>query len=182
MPLPSAPATLQALQAMQTIILSEVLVSAASPFAALSTSDAARYGVARAVFVGRPKDFSDAYLPQCSIWIPPTSPTEEAQQPLTFAGYAGRVAETVEAYVTAYADMRSNWWAGEQQILAIRDALLPVVLKHAQLGGTLATVTQAWVAPGRGLCYETVAGVEYRAYELRWSFRQQYVVAGGKTL
>ena len=67
-PLPVQPATFAALRAMQGLILSECLVGGASPFAALSAGDAARFGVANAVFVGRPKDFKDAYLPQCRLW------------------------------------------------------------------------------------------------------------------
>jgi hypothetical protein len=73
--LPSQPATFAALQAMQTIILAECLVGGFTPFAALSAADTARYGVASAVFVGRPNDFHDAYLPQCAIWIPPAAET-----------------------------------------------------------------------------------------------------------
>ncbi len=68
--LASGPNTLGVLQAMQSIILNEALVAGVSPFAALSAADQARYGVTRAVFIGRPKDFSDAYLPQCALWIP----------------------------------------------------------------------------------------------------------------
>jgi hypothetical protein len=51
--LPGQPATLAALQAMQSIILSECLVGGVTPFAALAVADASRYGVANAVFVAR---------------------------------------------------------------------------------------------------------------------------------
>ena len=53
-PLPAQPATFAALRAMQGLILSECLIGGASPFAALSAGDAAHFGVANAVFVGRP--------------------------------------------------------------------------------------------------------------------------------
>lgn len=174
--LASGPNTLGVLQAMQSIILNEALVGGVSPFAALSASDQTRYGIARAVFIGRPKDFSDAYLPQCALWIPQR---DEAQQPVELIGHIGRVFDDIEVTVQAFCDLRKDWWAAEQQILQIRDALWPVVLKHILLGGTVSTVADADAYEGRGLCYEEIAGIEYRCYELIWAVRQQYVVTGG---
>src|SRR5579875_1607214 len=159
MALPSSPQTLACLQAMQSIILTEALVSSASPFAALSASDAARYGVSNAVFVGRPKDFKDAYLPQCCLWIPPER--DSAQ----LIAYAGRATAEFEATIQVFTDLRGDWYAGEQQILAIRDALWPVLLRHARLGGSVPTVIEGQARPGRGLCYEQIAGGEYRCFE-----------------
>ena len=179
MPLPVQANTLGALQAMQTLILSEVLVGGVSPFAALSASDQARYGVSRAVFIGKPKDWKDAYLPACTLWVPPAG---ASQQPVELMGYAGRVLDEVEVQVCCWVDLRTDWYAGEQQILNIRDALWPTLLKHERLGGTVAGVTQSEGREGRGLAYETVAGVEYRIYEAVWRFGQQYVVAGGRLL
>jgi hypothetical protein len=179
MPLPGQANTLGALQAMQTLILNEVLVAAVSPFAALSAADQTRYGVARAVFIGKPKDWKDAYLPACTLWVPPGDPT---QQPVEMIGYSGRVFDDVEVQVTCWVDLRTDWCAGEQSILQIRDALWPTLAKHERLGGTVAGVTQSEGREGRGLSYESVAGVEYRIYEALWSFRQQYVVAGGRLL
>src|SRR5512146_1331044 len=104
--MPTLPDTFGALQAMQSLILNECLVAGASPFAALSASDASRYGVARAVFIGRPKDFSDAYLPQCVIWIPPEqSAAMEAGTALD--GLSGRASAEFEALVQVYVDMRT---------------------------------------------------------------------------
>jgi hypothetical protein len=97
-------------------------------------------------------------------------------------GYSGRVFDELEVQVTAWVDLRSDWYAGEQQILAIRDALWPTLARHERLGGTVAGVTASEGREGRGLAYESVAGVEYRIYEALWSFRQQYVVAGGRLL
>ena len=91
--LASGPNTLGVLQAMQSIILAECLVGGVSPFAALSASDQARYGVARAVFIGRPKDFADAYLPQCALWIPQR---DEREQPVELVGHVGRVFDEIE--------------------------------------------------------------------------------------
>jgi hypothetical protein len=168
--------TLAVLQAMQSIVIGEVLVGVTSPFAALSASDATRYGVSRAVFIGRPKDFKDAYLPQCVLWLPER---DEAQQPVELVGYAGRVSDVLEVTVQAFADLRSDWYAAEQQILAIRDALWPVLLKHRLLGGGVQGVTDAEAREGRGLCYEEIAGTQYRCYELIWTVRQQYNISGG---
>ena len=178
MALASQANTLGALQALQSIIINETLVGGVSPFAALSAGDTTRYGVARAVFVGRPKDFSDAYLPSCALWVPER---DEREQPVELVGYSGRVLDDIEVTVQAFADLRTDWWAAEQKILQIRDALWPVLLKHLMLGATVATVTEADAWEGRGLCYEQIAGVEYRCYELQVGIRQQYSVTGGAT-
>lgn len=174
--LPSAPTTLSVLQALQSIILAEALVGGSSPFAALSASDAARYGVSRAVFIGRPKDFKDAYLPQCCLWIPER---DDAQQPVELVGFAGRVSDVIEVTIQAFADMRTDWYAGEQAILNIRDGLWPPLLRHRQLGGTVVSVTEAIPREGRGLCFEQLGGTEYRCYEVVEEVRQQYNLAGG---
>lgn len=176
MPLASGPNTLGVLQAMQGIIIAEALVGGVSPFAALSASDQTRYGVARAVFIGRPKDFADAYLPCCSLWIPER---DEREQAVELVGLGGRVFDDVEITIQAFTDMRTDWYAAEQKILQIRDALWPVVLKHILLGGTVNTVNDADAYEGRGLCYEQIAGVEYRCLELVWHVRQQWAIMGG---
>lgn len=176
-PIGSTPGTLAILQAMQSIILGEAQVGGVSPFAVLSASDQARYSVSRAVFIGKPKDFADAYLPQCNLWIPPS---DESRQVTQLAGYAGRVMAWIEVIGQAFVDMRSDWYAGEQQILAIRDAIWPAVLKHELLGASAPSVIEAQAEEGRGLCYETVAGVEYRCFEWRWLVRQQWSIASGR--
>ncbi len=173
--LPGQPATLAALQAMQSIILSECLVGGVTPFAALSAADATRYGVANAVFVGRPKDFADAYLPQCCIWIPEETEAVEL-------GYGGRVFAEFEARVQVFVDLRTDWYAGEQQALSIRDALWSGMLRHARLGGTVATVIESEAREGRGLYYEQIAGIEYRCFEARWRLRQQWTIASGRSV
>ena len=174
--LPAQPATFAALQAMQSIIVSECLVSGVSPFAALTSADSSRFGVASAVFIGRPKDFKDVYLPQCCLWIPPENDVAE------LAGYAGRAFAEFEALVLVYVDPRPDWYAAEQQILSIRDALWPALLHHERLGGTVSTVIESAARPGRGLCYEQVGGSEYRCFEARWWVRQQWSIAGGRVV
>jgi len=176
--LPGQPDTLGALQAMQAIILSECLVGSVTPFAALSAADAARYGVSYAVFVGKPKDFKDGYLPQCCLWIPPEQPS----QAVALEGYAGRASAEFEALVQVFVDMRTDWYLGEQKVIAIRDALWPVLLRHERLAGRAATVVASDGRVGRGLCYEQVAGVEYRCFEARWWARQQWVISGGRVV
>jgi hypothetical protein len=177
MPLPVQSATVATLQAMQTIILQEALIAGVSPFAALSAADATRYGIARAIFVGKPKDWKDAYLPACTLWVPPG---DQAGQDVEFVGYVGRVFDELEVVVTCWVDQRTDWYAGEQQALNLRDALWPALIRHERLGGTVAGVTESWAREGRGLAYEQVAGVEYRIYEAIWHVRQQYVIAGGR--
>src|SRR5487761_1969339 len=114
MPLPNGPNTLGVLQAMQSLIVNHALVGGVSPFAALSAADATRYGVARAVFIGRPKDFSDAYLPQCALWIPER---DEREQPVELLGMGGRVFDDLEVTVQAFVDQRTDWYVAEQTIL-----------------------------------------------------------------
>ena len=177
-PIGNTPGTLAILQAMQSLPVAEALISGSSPFAALSASDATRYGVSRAVFVGRPKDFNDGYLPQCNLWIPPS---DESRQVSQLAGYAGRVMAWIEVIGQAFVDMCQDWYAGEQQILALRDAIWPVVLKHELLGAALPSVIEAQAEEGRGLCYQEVAGTEYRCFEWRWLVRQQWSISGGRT-
>lgn len=180
MSFPTVPATLAALEAMQSIVIAEVLNGGSSYFAALSASDQTRYGVSRAVFVGQPKDFADAYLPQCHIFVPQG---DEAAQPREMVGYTwGRIEEEIEATVRVFVDMRTDWWAGEQTVLGIRDSLWSAMLRHQRLGGAIPAVIESWAREGRGLCYESVVGTEYRCYEAIWGFRQQWQVAGGRVL
>lgn len=178
----SAPSTLAILQAMQAIILSEALIGGSSPFAALSAADAARYGVSKAVFIGRPKDFKDGYLPQCCLWIPER---DETQQPVdvvnVVSGAGARVYDDLEVTVQAFADLRTDWFAGEQKILQLRDALWPAVLHHVLLGGMVPNVIDASAREGRGFCYEAIAGVDYRCYELIWECRSAWNITGGRT-
>ncbi|HET9110273.1 MAG TPA: hypothetical protein VFN78_05565 [Ktedonobacterales bacterium] len=179
--LPAQPDTLGALEAMRTIIVNECLVGGATPFAALLATDAARYGVSVAAFIGRPKDVNDAYLPQLNVWIPP-EPDGMAQRPaneMALSGLVGRANAEFEAIVQVMIDMRADWYAGEKQALAIRDALWSAMLRHERLGGLAPTVTASEARPGRGLAYEQLAGVEYRIVEARWWARQEWLIAGG---
>ncbi len=180
--LPAQPDTLGALEAMRAIILSECLVGGVTPFAALSAADAARYGVGYAAFIGRPKDVNDAYLPQLNLWIPPEPETTALASPVNevaLVGAVGRANAEFEAIVQVLVDMRADWYAGERQALAIRDALWSAPLRHARLAGLAQTVTASEARPGRGLRYEQIAGVEYRAFEARWWVRQEWLIAGG---
>ncbi|HEY7850393.1 MAG TPA: hypothetical protein VIC27_10045 [Ktedonobacterales bacterium] len=183
--LPAQPDTLGALEAMRTIILSECLVGGVTPFAALSAADAARYGVSHAAFIGRPKDFNDAYLPQLNLWIAP-EPEGAAQatqaNEVALGGGVGRANAEFEAIVQVMVDMRADWYAGERQALAIRDALWSALLRHERLAGLAQTVTASEARPGRGLRYEQIAGVEYRVYEARWWVRQEWLIAGGRVV
>lgn len=174
--LPLGPQTFAALQAMQSLILDECLVGGVSPFAALSAADAARYGVARAVFTGRPKDFSGAYVPQCALWLPPDAET------VALAAYAGRGYAEMDVRALVFTDLRAGWLAAEEQTLAIRDALLPVMQRHERLGGGVASVVTSEARAGRGLCYEQIAGMEYRCYEAIWWVRQQWAISGGRAV
>lgn len=177
--MPAQPDTLGALQAMRSIILSECLVGGVTPFATLSAADAARYGVNYAAFIGRPKDFTSAYLPQLNLWIPPESEGAAQVSEMALVGAVGRANAEFEAIVQVMVDMRADWYAGERQALTIRDALWPALLRHERLAGLAPTVTASEARPGRGLRYEQIAGMEYRVIEARWWARQEWLIAGG---
>jgi hypothetical protein len=173
---PGAPNTLGVLRVVQTLIVNDVLLSGVSPFAALSSADAARYGVARAVYVGAPKDFKDAYLPQCQIVA-----EEEA---VTLLGAQGRAEDALTVRVTAIVDF-TDWWAAEQNILALRDALWPVLLTHLR-GGAGAGTSFVALDPATGaaehrdgFATEEIAGVWYRTWTARIIARQVWAAAGG---
>jgi hypothetical protein len=54
-----------------------------------------------------------------------------------------------------------------------------VLLGHERLGGALASALACEARVGRGLRYETVAGMMYRYYEAIWLVRQQWTLGGG---
>lgn len=79
------------------------------------------------------------------------------------------------AFVQVYVeDTWDGWYAGEPQILAIRDALWPALVRHARLDETVPTVIASELLADRGLDYEQIAGVAYRLLEARWYIRQRW--------
>jgi hypothetical protein len=162
--------TLGMLQAVQTLILANT----GSTFAALSASDAARYGVTRAVFVGAPKDYKDLYLPQCHI----VAMTDG----IIVAGGAARVEDVVRARVRAVVDF-SDWWAAEQSILSIRDTLVLLLGTHVRAGATAggAIIGLALDEKDQPGVFETVqvAGVWYRQWSGMIQIEQVYSPSGG---
>ncbi len=175
---PGAPNTLGMLRAIQSLIVNNVLIGGVSPFAALSSADAARYGVSRAVYIGAPKDFRDGYLPQCHI-----VPEGEA---VTLMGAQGRAEDHLVVRVTAVVDF-SDWWAAEQNILALRDAMWPVLLAHLRGGATAGTGFVALDpdenaserSHASGFEMMEVAGVWYRAWTCHLMARQVWAASGG---
>lgn len=105
-----------------------------------------------------------------------------AANEVALVGLVGRANAEFEAIVQVIVDMRADWYAGEQQTLAIRDALLPALLRHERLAGLAPSVTASEARPGRGLRYEQIAGVEYRVFEARWWARQEWLISGGRVV
>jgi hypothetical protein len=174
---PTGPNTLGMLQAVQGLILGNVLMGGVSPFASLNAADAARYGVARAVYIGAPKDFKDAYLPQCQI-----VPEEET---VALAGAQGRAEDVLAVRVMAVVSF-TDWWAAEQQILALRDAIWPVLLAHVRGGASVGTgfvaldpAAGANEARRGGFGLLEVAGVWYRTWTCHLDARQVWAATGG---
>lgn len=173
---PTAPNTLAVLRAVQTLILNDVLIGGGSPFAALGSTDAARYGVARAVYIGAPKDFRDAYLPQCHLVA-----EDEA---VALVGAQGRASDELLIRLTVVVDF-TDWWAAEQNILALRDAIWPVLLAHlrggAGTGTSFVALDLPQTAPERqnGFALMEVAGVWYRTWTTHLLARQVWAAAGG---
>jgi hypothetical protein len=166
---PSAPGTLTMLRALQTVILNNALIGGVSPFAALNSADASRFGVARAVFVGAPQDFHDGYLPQCHIIA--------ENESVTLDGAQGRAQDELLARILVVADF-SDWWAAEQSIVNLRDAIWPVVLAHTRGGAGAGTgfvaLDPADPLPDRrgGFDLMEVAGVWYRIWSCHVLARQ----------
>ena len=115
------PATLAMFRNLQNLIVTNMGTS----FAALSAADAARYGVNRAVFIGVPKILRDRDLPQCQL--------EPVNGRTMRIGQCGRLRDTVAARARVLVDF-TDWWAAEQQILALRDNLLGLLTSHALAG------------------------------------------------
>ncbi len=166
---PAAPGTLNVLRALQSLILNDVLIGGVSPFTALGSANATRFGVARAVFVGAPKDFHDSYLPQCHL----IAETESVQ----LEGLLGRAQDALVIRIMAVVDF-SDWWAAEQSILNLRDAIWPVVLAHVRGGASAGTgfvaLDLADPTPDRqaGFDLMEVAGVWYRIWSCHVRARQ----------
>lgn len=173
---PAAPATLSALQAVQALLLSNVLIGGVSPFAALTSADATRYGVARAVFVGAPKDYRDSYLPQCQI-----APDSDA---VLRQGAQGRARDELLIRLTCIVDY-TDWWQAEQTILKLRDAVWPVLLVHVRSGtnpGTsLVALELPEITPSHSPTFATLlaAGVWYRTWTCHILARQVWAATGG---
>jgi hypothetical protein len=173
---PGAPNTLGVLRALQTLLVGNVLVGGVSPFASLSSADATRYGVSHAIYIGAPKDFKDGYLPQCQIVV--------EEESVTLSGAQGRAADALHVRITAIADF-TDWWAGEQSILGLRDAIWPVVLAHVRGGASAGTCFVALDASDDSLTASDgfgmleVAGVWYRTWTCHVIARQVWAPAGG---
>ncbi|MBA3822774.1 MAG: hypothetical protein H0X24_02575 [Ktedonobacterales bacterium] len=173
---PTSPNTLGVLRALQTLLLNNALIGGVSPFAALGSADATRYGVARAIYIGAPKDFKDGYLPQCQL-------VAEGDA-VTRAGAQGRATDEVLVRITAVADL-TDWWTGEQTILALRDAIWPVLLAHVRGGASTGTgfvaleQPDAEPHPNAGFGMLEVAGVWYRTWTCHVLARQLWTPSGG---
>ncbi len=162
--------TLAALQALQQMIIAQ----AGSRFAALNAQDAARYGVASAVFIGAPKDLRSAGTPQAQI-IPRGAQTE-------LIGAAGRVSSLITVDVRIVVEM-TDWWQAEQTILAIYDSLAAALAQHvlggSSAGGAVTAVQMA--AKENAAAFDTMqaAGELYRICVLELNIEQQMVISGG---
>jgi hypothetical protein len=174
---PTAPNTLGTLRALQSLLLGNALVSGVSPFAALTSPDATRYGVTRAIYIGAPKDFKDGYLPQCHLVA--------EDDTVTLAGMQARATDALLVRVTAIADF-TDWWSGEQTILSLRDAIWPVLLAHVRGGASAGTGFVALDLPeatptgtGDGFGMLEVAGVWYRTWTSHIIARQVWAPSGG---
>ena len=173
---PTTPATLSLLRAMQTLILTNVLIGGTSPFAALSSADATRYGATNAIYIGEPKDFRDGYLPQCHLVA-----EEEA---VMLVGAQGRASDELQIRLTVVVDF-TDWWAAEQSILALRDTIWPVLMAHLRGGAGTGTsfvaldLAEATLQHQNGFATMQVAGVWYRTWTCHLLARQVWAASGG---
>lgn len=196
--MPTAPNTWQMLQGVQTLIQNEVLVNSTSPFTAFSTdpnpanpnpamSDATRFGtnpngaITNAIFIGVPKDLSNKYPRQCHI-IP--AETEDVQRK-TFGGgnanIGGQVWDYMDILILVNFYRQTDWFGTQQDIVATRDAMWQVLVKHAELPnapGVAASIPQV-VAGARAFSPGVRLDLEWDIWAFRWRLKQVWSVSGG---
>lgn len=180
-------------QAVQYLIFTECLVGGVSPFTALSAaantanpggvSDLVRYGtnpngtVTTAVIIGVPKDMTNRYATQC--WVVP--PVSENVYRVAFGGKSWDYQDVVVQCRTLRSGAGADWYAAQQTLINIRDALYAVMLKHAELPGAAnvqASKPEVWSgAPAYTPVVE--AGLEWDTWTFKWRLKQEYTIVGG---
>lgn len=131
--MPVSPQTWAVLQAIQYRVWNEVQVGGVSPFSAFNPADQAKFGnnpqgtIANAVYIGVPKDWDSSQYPrQCHI-IP--FMTENVQR----RALGGKVWDDGDVYIRVVFNRHDDWYQTMQDIIAARDAMQVILIKHAEL-------------------------------------------------
>ncbi len=179
--MPSQPQTFNDLQAWQLTVQNEVLIGGTSPFPLLSSADATLYGATatpgtdRAIFLGVPKDTTTNYPYQC--WMTPIG------EKVYRKALGGIIFDEIEVYILVRGNWTTNGYAVQKQIWAIRDALHPIIAKHAEQPGATEVYAARWDPSGKGgpqgFFMDPGLGLEWYCWgTTRW-IRRQWSVSGG---
>ena len=101
---------------------------------------------------------------------------------IVVVGEQARVSDTIVCELRCVVDY-SDWWAAEQQMLAIRDIMVPLLATHlragAVAGGNLVAATMAATEEHGAFATLEVAGVWYRAWSCMVMLEQIFVPTSG---
>lgn len=190
--MPSAPNSWQMYQAIQYLIFNECKVGGVTPFSPFSiapntsnpgsASDQTRYGanpqgtVTSAIYIGVPKDWTKLYPKQVHI-IPPMG--EEVFR----RAFGGKVWDWQDVLIRVVMSRKDDWYQSQQDIIAARDALWPVLTRHAELPnapGVVASLPAPVTSmPAYGVEAGMPIGLEWDYWCFRWRIKQEWSVTGG---
>ncbi len=180
----SVPQTWKALQALQWTIYHEVQVGGGSPFAPFTAADQAKWGnnpngtVATAIYFGEPpKKLNPGYIYQCFI-IPDT-------ESVTWRAAGGKVFDELQCYLFVAGLYTTDFLTVVQTIIAIRDAMHPVLMTHAQQQNAPTVVAAKPGAPSgdriHGFHHRQFNGADYYCWGVTRWVRQEWSIPNGIT-
>lgn len=174
-----APQTWKMLQGFQNTIQREVLVGGVSPFTAFSAADQVTYGanpngtITNAIYLGVPIDLTTSYPYQC--WITPTDETVKWRT-------NPRVDDWIDVYLCVLGLYKTNRYATFQQMIAIRDAVHPVIAAHAEQPNAPMVSAATWGPPGQtrnqGFFFSEWIGRDWLCWGATRKMRQEWNVSG----
>jgi hypothetical protein len=185
--MPTVPNTWAVLQAMQYLIQTQVLVSSVSPFSLWTPDDQLKYGtdnpngsITNCIHIGVPKEWAsnNLYPNQCHI-IPPMS------ESVSRHALGGKVWDEDEIIVLFWVSRKDDYYAAMKTIVAMRDAIYPMLAQHAELPGA-PTVVAGKIRVGggsghSGYVINNIIGEDWDGWGFTWWVRQEWFITGGFT-
>lgn len=157
MPAPSAPNTTAVLTELQTLLQALKLADNVTP-------------AYQTVIIGAQKDYTEIPLPCCTL-IPRHD--DSARH-----AHGGTIVEHTDIEIRTVCDY-TNASAAELQVIAIRDALMPLLNKYAVLPST-STVYHAEIKKGSAnFAWMFLKPDWYRIHTVTLEVAQYYVIPGG---